>query len=112
MIRCLRIVDPPGVLLFKVADPVRRYLRFVLGRRLPLPLTSCLRRDRPDTIRTIVGSLVGEGGDLVDENEPIQPLHMQIEDYSDPNWEPEAIDAGPGLHFHEFCALSVLILAH
>ncbi|KLO14760.1 Cullin [Schizopora paradoxa] len=78
MIRCLRVIDPPGVLLHKVADPVRRYLR-----------------ERPDTIRSIVSSLVGEGGDLVDENEPIQPLHVQVEDYSDPNWEPEAIDAGP-----------------
>ncbi|TDL22152.1 ubiquitin-protein ligase [Rickenella mellea] len=78
MIRCLRIIDPPGVLLYKVADPVRRYLR-----------------ERPDTIRSIVASLVGEGGDLVDENEPIQPLQTQFEDYSDPNWEPEAIDAGP-----------------
>lgn len=28
-IKCLRIVDPPGVLLFKVADPTRRYLRCV-----------------------------------------------------------------------------------
>lgn len=28
MIRCLRILDPPGVLLYKVADPVRRYLRY------------------------------------------------------------------------------------
>jgi hypothetical protein len=27
LIRCLRIIDPPGVLLFKVADPIRRYLR-------------------------------------------------------------------------------------
>lgn len=30
MIRCLRIIDPPGVLLHKVADPVRRYLRSVI----------------------------------------------------------------------------------
>ncbi|CAL1713211.1 unnamed protein product [Somion occarium] len=82
IIRCLRIVDPPGVLLYKVADPIRRYLR-----------------DRPDTIRCIVASLVGDGesGDsLVDDNEPIQPLQQQQEeDYSDPNWEPEPIDAGP-----------------
>ncbi|KAJ6622570.1 ubiquitin-protein ligase [Mycena sp. CBHHK59/15] len=64
-IKCLRIVDPPGVLLFKVADPIRRYLR-----------------ERPDTIRSI--------------NEPIQPLQQsEIEDYNDPNWEPEPIDAGP-----------------
>ena len=57
-------------------------------------------RERPDTIRCIVASLVGDGesGDsLVDENEPIQPLQQaQIEDYADPNWEPEPVDAGPG----------------
>ena len=27
IIRCLRFVDPPGVLLHKVADPIRKYLR-------------------------------------------------------------------------------------
>ena len=57
-------------------------------------------RDRPDTIRCIVASLVGDGesGDsLVDENEPIQPINQtQMEDYSDTTWEPEPIDAGPG----------------
>ncbi|KIK83953.1 hypothetical protein PAXRUDRAFT_832015 [Paxillus rubicundulus Ve08.2h10] len=81
-IKCLRIVDPPGVLLFKVADPIRRYLR-----------------DRPDTIRCIVASLVGDGesGDsLVDDNEPVVPLQQQeIENYGDPDWTPEPIDAGP-----------------
>ncbi|KAF8191477.1 ubiquitin-protein ligase [Mycena galopus ATCC 62051] len=81
-IRCLRIVDPPGVLLFKVADPIRRYLR-----------------ERPDTIRSIVANLVGDddsGDSLVDENEPIQPLQqLETEDYSDPHWDPEPIDAGP-----------------
>ncbi|KAG5644323.1 hypothetical protein DXG03_008681 [Asterophora parasitica] len=81
-IKCLRIIDPPGVLLFKVADPIRRYLR-----------------ERPDTIRSIVANLVGDddsGDSLVDENEPVQPLQQpDIEDYSDPNWEPEPVDAGP-----------------
>ncbi|THV01862.1 hypothetical protein K435DRAFT_775875 [Dendrothele bispora CBS 962.96] len=81
-IKCLRIVDPPGVLLFKVADPIRRYLR-----------------ERPDTIRCIVSNLVGDedsGDSLVDESEPIVPLQQpDIEDYTDPNWEPEPIDAGP-----------------
>ena len=47
-----------------------------------------------------MASLVGDGesGDsLVDENEPIQPLQqMQADDYNDPNWEPEPVDAGPG----------------
>lgn len=33
----------------------------------------------------------------MDENEPIQPLHQpEVDDFSDPNWEPEPIDAGPG----------------
>ncbi|KAF8627672.1 hypothetical protein AX15_004309 [Amanita polypyramis BW_CC] len=81
-IKCMRVVDPPGVLLFKIADPIRRYLR-----------------ERPDTIRCIVSNLVGDddtGDSLVDENEPIQPLQQaDIDDYSDPNWEPEPIDAGP-----------------
>ncbi|EAU93610.2 ubiquitin-protein ligase [Coprinopsis cinerea okayama7 len=81
-IKCLRIVDPPGVLLFKVADPIRRYLR-----------------ERPDTIRSIVASLVGDddsGDSLLDDNEPIQPLQqLETEDYSDVMWEPEPVDAGP-----------------
>jgi hypothetical protein len=59
-----------------------------------------LPRNRPDTIRCIVASLVGDGesGDsLVDDSEPVQPLaQVQHEDYSDPNWEPEPVDAGPG----------------
>jgi anaphase-promoting complex subunit 2 len=56
--------------------------------------------DRPDTIRCIVASLVvdSESGDsLVDDDGPIQPLQSpQVDDYTDPNWEPEPIDAGPG----------------
>ena len=57
-------------------------------------------RDRPDTIRSIVANLVGDddsGDSLVDENEPIQPLQQpESDDYTDPNWEPEPVDAGPG----------------
>ncbi|KAJ3503214.1 hypothetical protein NLJ89_g8534 [Agrocybe chaxingu] len=81
-IKCLRIIDPPGVLLYKVADPIRKYLR-----------------ERPDTIRSIVANLVGDddsGDSLVDESEPIQPLQQHdFEDYTDPNWEPEPTDADP-----------------
>ena len=65
------------------------------------PFTGLTVRDRPDTIRCIVASLVGDGesGDsLVDENEPIQPLQQaQFDDYTDHKWEPEPIDAGPGI---------------
>ena len=61
-------------------------------------LTSAIR-GRPDTIRCIVANLVGDkesGDSLADVDEPAQPLsQVQMEDYSDPNWEPEPIDAGP-----------------
>lgn len=47
-----------------------------------------------------MASLVGDGESgesLIDDNEPIQPLQsVQVDDYMDPNWEPEPIDAGPG----------------
>ncbi|KAF9442428.1 hypothetical protein P691DRAFT_714426 [Macrolepiota fuliginosa MF-IS2] len=100
-IKCLRLIDPPGVLLFKVADPIRRYLR-----------------DRPDTIRCIVANLVGDDSDspdslLDDTLDPsgtggvggsgtggnngqllVNPATL-VDDYSDPNWDPEPIDAGP-----------------
>lgn len=58
-----------------------------------------MSRGRPDTIRCIVANLVGDkesGDSLADVDEPVQPLsQVQMEDYSDPNWEPEPIDAGP-----------------
>jgi len=46
----------------------------------------------------------GESGDsIVDDDEPIQPLQgAQADDYTDPNWEPEPIDAGPGKVSHHF----------
>ena len=69
-------------------------------------------RERSDTIRSIVSSLVGEGGDLVDENEPPQPLQMQAEDYSDIAWEPEAIDAGPGPFHFPFLVTQFTKLLH
>ena len=103
-IRCLRIIDPPGVLLFKVAEPIRRYLRSAPAYYPSFSIRAeTLSRDRPDTIRSIVANLVGDedsNDSLVDENEPIQPLQQQeAEDYSDPNWEPEPIDAGPGMSY-------------
>ena len=101
-IKCLRIVDPPGVLLFKVADPIRRYLRQVILRLSSLSAHRFIFSDRPDTIRCIVASLVGDGesGDsLIDDNEPIQPLQQpEMENYADPEWTPEPVDAGPSKH--------------
>ena len=46
-----------------------------------------------------------ESGDsLVDDDGPIQPLQSaQVDDYTDPNWEPEPIDAGLGHDSLHFC---------
>lgn len=91
------------MLLFKVADPIRRYLR-----------------DRPDTIRCIVANLVGDDSDSPDSllDDTLDPATggagtsaggsgggagsqllvnppTLVDDYSDPNWDPEPIDAGP-----------------
>lgn len=81
-IRCLRILDPVGVLLHKVAEPIRMHLR-----------------QRSDTIRCIVAALV-EGEDLQDENEAAQPLAITndstVERTWDVKWEPEPVDAAPG----------------
>lgn len=83
-IRCLRILDPLGVLLHKVAEPIRRHLR-----------------DRADTIPQIVAALV-DGEELQDENDPasVEPLAFTndntVETFWDPKWEPEPVDAAPG----------------
>ena len=84
-IRCLRILDPLGVLLHKIAKPIRRHLR-----------------DRPDTIKCIVATLV-EGEELQDENELNagtgiigQEGDEEAEDFANPRWEPEPVDAAPG----------------
>ena len=87
-IKCLRIIDPPGVLLFKVADPIRRYLRFVISLTFVYLFSNNFfpPRERPDNIRSIVANLVGDddsGDSLVDENESIQPLQqVEVEDYT------------------------------
>jgi anaphase-promoting complex subunit 2 len=80
-IRCLRILDPPGVLLYKIAGPIRAHLR-----------------GRPDTIKHIVAALV-DGEELQDENEAgglLRQGNDDVEDFSDPKWEPEPVDAAPG----------------
>ena len=80
-IRCLRILDPPGVLLHKVAEPIRNHLK-----------------SRPDTVRCVVATLV-EGDELQDENEAGGLIRTNndenVEDFWDPQWEPEPVDAAP-----------------
>ncbi|TYJ52510.1 hypothetical protein B9479_006870 [Cryptococcus floricola] len=78
-IRSLRILDPPGVLLHSIARPIRAHLLH-----------------RPDTIKCIVETLVN-GEELQDENEGglIGEGELGAEDFGDPRWEPEPVDAAP-----------------
>ncbi|XP_030745071.1 anaphase-promoting complex subunit 2 [Sitophilus oryzae] len=82
-IRSLRVLDPSGLLLETVTQPIHQYLR-----------------SREDTVRCVVSSLTEEGpsdlaeelnrGEPVDENTPI--------DDEDENWEtwvPDPVDAAP-----------------
>ncbi|SCV70983.1 BQ2448_3745 [Microbotryum intermedium] len=101
-IRCLRLLDPQGVLLSRIADPIRRYLRYVVcvhhiegwfadGLHL-------VDRAREDTIRCIVSSLIEEGNELVKElaasdAKPVQDAKDEAENYNDPKWTPDPIDA-------------------
>ncbi|GAA5869819.1 hypothetical protein JCM3774_000505 [Rhodotorula dairenensis] len=82
-IRCLRIVDPAGVLLSRVADPIRQYLR-----------------SRTDTIRCIVASLIEEGNPLFvelssSEAKLVSDSRDEAENYNDPKWTPDPVDAPP-----------------
>lgn len=90
LIRVMRLLDPPGILLAKVAQPMRAYLRA-----------------RPDTIRCIVQGMVEEDGDLMNElrggpdneNEEVKQLKEkvddEVEDFTDDGykWTPTPFDA-------------------
>lgn len=77
-IKVFLVLDPPGVLLDKVARPIRKYLR-----------------ERTDTIRCIISSLLGEvDGDLAIELSEEQ-LTEEVDDQDDPDWLPDPIDAAP-----------------
>lgn len=84
-IRALRRLDPTGVLLDSVTEPVRKYLR-----------------TRDDTVRNIVSSLADEGfSELADElikGEALQLDDAYLSDDDDTDWEswvPDPIDADP-----------------
>ena len=102
LIRAFSFLDPTGVLLDKVARPIRRYLR-----------------EREDTIHIVVAGLLADPDD-VSRNDSLNPandvlldlateLNRSAEyvgqggdddgdmDWDDMNWEPDPIDAGPGM---------------
>lgn len=97
VIRAFNELDPKGVLLERVARPIRRYLR-----------------DREDTARIIVASLLADVEDQKERKDP-GPVEISFEiakemqnpiaahtqevdvdlDWGNMDWTPDPIDAGP-----------------
>ncbi|XP_013419521.1 anaphase-promoting complex subunit 2-like [Lingula anatina] len=84
-IRALRVLDPTGVLLELVCEPVRKYLR-----------------SRDDTVRCIVASLTEEGSNELSEelfkgNTLVldETCQSDEEDEDWENWMPDPVDADP-----------------
>ncbi|KAE8421655.1 hypothetical protein BDV36DRAFT_292040 [Aspergillus pseudocaelatus] len=95
IIRAFNLLDPKGVLLDRIARPIRRYLR-----------------DRPDTVKVIVGGLMadpadahdqtGSGDTLVELSAELTKAHQNSMrsdrgelDWDDMNWIPDPVDAAP-----------------
>ncbi|KAE8388078.1 anaphase-promoting complex subunit ApcB [Aspergillus alliaceus] len=94
IIRAFNLLDPKGVLLDRIARPIRRYLR-----------------DRQDTVRVIVGGLLadpadthvhGPGDTLVELSAELTKAHQNSMtsdrgelDWDDMNWMPDPVDAAP-----------------
>lgn len=97
IIRALNLLDPKGVLLDRVARPIRRYLR-----------------DRDDTVKMIVSGLLAdpsetEGQQSPSTGETLAELSAELTkahqnslqndggelDWDDMNWMPDPVDAAP-----------------
>lgn len=94
IIRAFAVLDPKGVLLDRIARPIRRYLR-----------------ERDDTVKIIVGGLLADAdvdeaiaGDVLVELATELNKITEIQNENDDNeldwdnmsWVPDPIDAGPG----------------
>ncbi|KAL4745736.1 hypothetical protein BDW72DRAFT_186183 [Aspergillus terricola var. indicus] len=96
IIRAFNLLDPKGVLLDRIARPIRRYLR-----------------DRDDTVNAIVGGLLADPADadgrgssnaetLVELAAELSKAHQNSLrndtgelDFDDLNWVPDPVDAAP-----------------
>lgn len=95
LIRAFAVLDPKGVLLDRVARPVRRYLR-----------------DREDTVTIVVGGLLADPEDQSSAADVLSELAVEMNkttslvsedevddgelDWDDMSWMPDPVDAGPG----------------
>ena len=96
MIRAFAVLDPKGVLLDRVARPIRRYLR-----------------ERDDTVNIVVGGLLADPEDESTTAEFLIELAAELNkttgltgeddmddgdlDWDDMSWMPDPVDAGPGI---------------
>ncbi|MCJ1381604.1 hypothetical protein MMC17_004715 [Xylographa soralifera] len=93
IIRAFAVLDPKGVLLDRLARPIRRYLR-----------------DRDDTAKIIVGGLLADETDDPGNTDALIELAVELNkasniasgddddgemDWDDMNWVPDPVDAGP-----------------
>lgn len=94
IIRAFTLLDPKGVLLDRVARPIRRYLR-----------------ERDDTVTIVVGGLLADPEDESSNGDVLLELAIEMNksviakgddeaddenlDYDDMNWMPDPVDAGP-----------------
>lgn len=95
IIRAFAILDPKGVLLDRVARPIRRYLH-----------------ERDDTVKIVVGGLLADPYDESAGTDVLLELAEELNkstgfegedavndeelDWDDMSWMPDPIDAGPG----------------
>ncbi|PWY83663.1 hypothetical protein BO94DRAFT_468876 [Aspergillus sclerotioniger CBS 115572] len=95
IIRSFNLLDPKGVLLDRIARPIRRYLR-----------------DRDDTVKVIVGGLLADpdaDGQTATHTDTLVELSAELTkahqnslradsgelDWDDMNWVPDPVDAAP-----------------
>lgn len=94
IIRAFTLLDPKGVLLDRVARPIRRYLR-----------------ERDDTVTIVVGGLLADPKDESSSGDVLLELAIELNnsaaakeedeaddgdlDYDDMRWMPDPVDAGP-----------------
>ena len=94
-IRAFAVLDPKGVLLDRVARPIRRYLR-----------------ERDDTVNIVVGGLLADPEDESTAPDVLIELAAELNkatgltredesddgdlDWDDMSWMPDPVDAGPG----------------
>ena len=92
IIRAFAVLDPKGVLLERLARPIRRYLR-----------------DREDTVKIIVGGLLADPNDDTTSTDALVELAIELDkmtdvsgnddygelDWDDMTWVPDPVDAGP-----------------